>query len=225
MADPAPGVRISRPRLLLAIALALAAALLILFAAVLPAEYGRDPTGLGKLTGLDRLWAPKEIKLDASSGAGPLAREYPAAWRTDVIEIPLKAASNNPADFQIEYKVRMPKGATLIYDWEVVGAKYADDLYYDFHGHTVAEGGEAMTVATYKQAQASRAAGALTAAFDGIHGWFFQNGGLTPVTVRIRLAGFYELIPAGQPGNEAGVVANVPAARSRPAVPPAPPAR
>jgi hypothetical protein len=207
MAEEQPrGVKLSRPRLLLAVAGALAAALLILFAAVLPAEYGRDPTGLGKLTGLSRLWAPKEIKLDPSSGAGPLAREYAGDWRSDVIEIPLKGVSGNPADFQIEYKVRMRKGATLIYRWEVVGAQHADDLYYDFHGHTLSDQpGETMTVATYKQSQASRAAGALTAPFDGIHGWFFQNGALTPVTVRLRIAGFYELIPPGEPGNEGRV--------------------
>ncbi|HEY8571795.1 hypothetical protein [Phenylobacterium sp.] len=226
MADEQPhGVKLARPKLLAAIALAAVAALLILFAAVLPAEYGRDPTGLGKATGLARLWAPKEVKLDPNTGAGPLAREYPAGWRTDVIEIPLKAFAGDPRDVQIEYKVRMRKGATLIYEWEVAGAQHANDLYYDFHGHTLAsQPGETMTVATYKQAQAGRAAGALTAPFDGIHGWFFQNGALTPVVVRVRVAGFYELIPAGQPGNEAGIVANVPASQSRPAVPPAPPA-
>ena len=36
------------------------------------------------------------------------------------------------------------------------------------------------------------------------------------MVVKLHLAGFYELIPSGQPGNEAGVVANVPAAQARP---------
>ena len=35
------------------------------------------------------------------------------------------------------------------------------------------------------------------------------------MVVKLRLAGFYELIPSGQPGNEAGIVANVPAAQAR----------
>jgi hypothetical protein len=34
--------------------------------------------------------------------------------------------------------------------------------------------------------------------------------------VRLKITGFYELIPSGQPGNEAGVVANVPASQARP---------
>jgi hypothetical protein len=42
------------------------------------------------------------------------------------------------------------------------------------------------------------------------------------VVVRLKLSGFYELVPAGQPGNEAGIVANVPANQARPQV--APPA-
>ncbi|HEY8617231.1 hypothetical protein [Phenylobacterium sp.] len=214
MDDPHP-VRLSRAQLLAALAGALAVAMFVLFAAVIPAEFGRDPTGLGKLTGLDRLWAPREVPLKAS-GEAPFAHEYPTGFRTDVVEIPLKAVSGSPADFQIEYKVRLKKGATLIYQWEAVGAPHPDDLYVDFHGHTLAARGEEMTVATYRQANAPALRGALTAPFDGIHGWFFQNGALKPIVVRLKLAGFYELIPAGQPGNEGGVVANVPAGEARP---------
>ena len=58
--------------------------------------------------------------------------------------------------------------------------------------------------------------GAQTAPFDGIQGWQFSNSSERPVVVRLRLAGFYDLVPAGQPGNEAGIVANVPAAQARP---------
>jgi hypothetical protein len=74
-----------------------------------------------------------------------------------------------------------------------------------------------MTVATYKQAFGLRQQGALTAPFDGIQGWQFSNSSERPVVVRLRLSGFYALIPAGQPGNEAGIRANVPAAEARPA--------
>lgn len=214
MADPHP-VRLSRRQLLTVTAAAIAAGLAILFVAVLPAEFGRDPTGLGKLTGLDRLWAPREVQLTTADSV-PLAREYPTGFRTDVIEIPLSAVSGGGAGFQIEYKVRMRKGATLLYEWQAIDAPHSDDLYYDFHGHTLAARGEEMTVATYKQAYGERQQGALTAPFDGIQGWFFQNGAIRPIVVRVKLAGFYDLIPSGQPGNEGGVIANVPAAQARP---------
>ena len=75
---------------------------------------------------------------------------------------------------ELEYKVRMKKDATLIYEWSVADLENPEEFYYDFHGHTVVEGQE-MTVATYKQATGRSAKGALTAPFDGVHGWFLQN--------------------------------------------------
>jgi len=112
----------------------------------------------------------------------------------------------------------MKKDATLIYSWEVVGAADPRDFHFNQHGHTTPAPGQAMSVATYRQAFGLKQQGALTAPFDGIQGWQFSNSSEKPVVVKLRLAGFYELIPSGQPGNEAGIVANVPAAQARPGV-------
>jgi hypothetical protein len=184
------------------------------FGAILPAEFNVDPLGIGKATGLSRLWAPPEVAFDTSkAGTGPLAREYDIAWRTDTIEIPLRSGDDRMRGNELEYKVRMKQGATLTYEWSVSEITNPEEFYYDFHGHTVVEGQE-MTVATYKQATGAKAAGALTAPFDGVHGWYFQNQSLPAVVVRVRLSGFYELVEAGEPGNEAGIVANVPAAEA-----------
>jgi hypothetical protein len=137
------------------------------------------------------------------------------------VEIPLTGFLGGLYGSELEYKVRMKKDATLIYAWEVTGTTDPRDVHFDFHGHTTPKpGGESMTVATYKQAYGLSRQGALTAPFDGIQGWQFSNSGDKPVVVRLRLAGFYDLIPSGQPGNEAGVVANVPAAQSRPKIDP-----
>ncbi len=192
----------------------LVVATLAVFGAILPAEFNMDPLGIGKATGLNRLWAPPEVAFDASkAGAGPLAREYEMPWRTDTIEIPLKSGDDPRRGGELEYKVRMKKDATLTYEWTVSEITNPEEFYYDFHGHTVVEGQE-MTVATYKQATGTKAAGALTAPFDGVHGWYFQNQALPAVVVRVKLSGFYELVEAGEPGNEAGIVANVPAAEA-----------
>jgi hypothetical protein len=208
-----------RGRLLVVVAGALVVAVVVVFGAVLPAEFNRDPLGVGKLTGLSRLWAPADVEVDARSGAGPAARESDIAYRQDVIEIPVADFMAGADKSELEYKVRLRKGDTLVYSWEAVGAKRADDLYFDQHGHTAAKAGEGMTVANYRKATGLSQRGALTAPFEGIHGWFFQNNGETPVVVRLKLSGFYDLIPSGQPGNEAGIVANVPAAQARPAKP------
>ena len=73
--------QISKPlpagRMLAITAGALIVASLVVFGAILPAEFNKDPLGLGRITGLDRLWAPREVEFDTSTSAVPLAREYP----------------------------------------------------------------------------------------------------------------------------------------------------
>lgn len=187
---------------------------LIVFGAVLPAEFNRDPLGLGKLTGLSRLWAPEETEVAA--GSTVRAREYAAPFRTDVVEIPLGGFLEGADRSELEYKVRMAKDATLIYAWEVIGATDERDFRFDQHGHTTPAPGQAMSVSTWRQDFGLKQQGALTAPFDGIQGWQFSNSGERPVVVRLRLSGFYDLVPAGAPGNEAGIIANVPASQARP---------
>lgn len=190
---------------------------LIVVGAIMPAEYNVDPLGVGKLSGVARLWAPEEKKIDTSTGAaGPLAREYDTALRTDVIEIPLTDFLGGAKGSELEYKVAMKQGATLVYEWEAIGAKNPDDIGFDFHGHTTPEPGQQMTVASYKASRGVSQKGALTAPFDGIQGWQFSNFGDGAVVIRVKLTGFYDLVPAGKEGNLAGIVANVPAAQARP---------
>jgi hypothetical protein len=217
MSAPAPEPLLSRKGVLLATLGAALAAALIVFAAILPAEFGADPTGLGRIAGLSRLWAPKEIEVSATEGAAPLQRDYPAGWRTDIIEIPLTSGDDlETRRYELEYKVSMKKGATLIYEWDVAGNDIPELFYSEFHGHDLPPPGQEMSVVNYKKATGLRQQGALVAPFDGIHGWYLQNQALPPVVVRMRIAGFYELIAPGQPGNEAGILAGKPAAKSRP---------
>ena len=218
-ANEQPTRPMPRLRLLLSVAGALIAAALIVLGAILPAEFNRDPLGVGKLSGLSRLWAADEKTVDVRSGGAARAREYDAPFRTDVVEIPLGGFLSGVENSEVEYKVRMNNDDTLIYSWEVVGASDPRDFHFDQHGHTTPRPGEEMTVATYRQAFGLKQHGALTAPFDGIQGWQFSNSSERPVVVRLKLSGFYDLVPAGQPGNEAGVVANVPAGQARPRMP------
>jgi hypothetical protein len=196
---------------------ALAVGALIVIAAILPAEFNKDYLGIGKLTGLSRLWAPEEVNINPNGGGVARAHSYPTGYRSDVIEIPLTAISGGAEGYSLEYKVKTAKDATFIYEWEVVGATDPSDMEFDFHGHTVPRSpDEKMVVASYEKANGIRRAGSLVAPFEGIHGWYFQSWQGVPVTVRIKISGFYELIPSGAPGNEAGIVANVPAAQARP---------
>lgn len=118
----------------------------------------------------------------ASPGA---ARHSAAAFRTDMIEVPLKAAGDPGKGHQIEYMVRMKAGDVLVYSLE---APADADLWHEFHGHTP------QAVTFYKKAAGPAHHGSLTAPFDGIHGWYYENRTKAPVTVRLKLSGFYELV-------------------------------
>ena len=212
---------LSRGKLLAATAGAIAAGGLIVFGAIVPAEFGVDPLGLGKSSGLARLWAPSDTLVDVNSGAMARAHAYDMPYRSDVIEIPLSGFLGGYSNSDLEYKVSMAKDATLIFDWEVIGADSPRAFHYEFHGHTrEAKPGEGMTVAAYKSGFGLRQHGSLIAPFDGIQGWAFQNSGEKPVIIRLRISGFYELIPPGQEGNLGKVTANVPAAQARSGLPP-----
>ena len=212
MSDPEPPQDLLDPTtppkrtLLLSTGGALLVAAVIVFAAVLPAEYNQDPLGLGRATGLSRLWAPKEVPVAADAAAGPRVRQEPVAFRTDTFEIPLAADGDEGRRNALEFKVRLPKGASLLYSWQAKGLAVPEDLMFDFHGHTVAaEAKDAVTVADYDKGSGSKANGSLVAPIDGIHGWYFRNRSDQPIKVYVKLSGFYQLVPAGQEGNLAGI--------------------
>lgn len=196
----------SKRTLLLSVAGAVTTAVVITFAAVLPAEYNQDPLGLGRLTGLSRLWAPKEVLVETDAASGLAAQRQPVGFRTDTFEIPLAADGDEGRRNALEFKVRMQKGETLVYSWEAVGLPVPEDLMFDFHGHTAAaEAQGAVKVADYEKGSGAQAHGSLVAPIDGIHGWYFRNRSDQPIKVRVTLSGFYRLVPAGQEGNLARI--------------------
>lgn len=132
-------------------------------------------------------------EVEMATGDNAAARFFPSAYRTDTVDVPVRAN-----DGDIEYMIKMKAGDTVVYSWEVL-AKPGEDLFYsEFHGHTVptptAAGGSTGTLMFYRKATGTSSHGTLTAPFEGIHGWYLQNQSDKPVTVRLRLSGFYEVI-------------------------------
>ena len=163
-----------RRKSLWAMLVAFVAASLLVVTVVLPAEFGVDPTGFGRLTGITGMSVFR---------SGAVATFHADEFRSDSIDIALKAFE------ELEYKVHMKSGGTLVFSWSVVERL---PLYVDFHGET----GTApdVRVQSYKiEEQTSSSNGALVAPFTGIHGWFWQNN-KTPVVVRLRMSGFYRLV-------------------------------
>jgi len=206
----------SKKTLGLLTAAALVGASLAFVLVVGPAEFQFDPTGFGKATGLARLGAaaaPAEVvAAPAPKGDTASARYYPKAYRTDVINIPLAAGGDFDRKDELEYKVKMKAGDSLVYSWTVPGVANPEEFYYDFHGETPASNANPKAVVVeYRQATGTSSNGVLIAPIDGVHGWYLQNQSEKPAVVQLKLAGFYDLVPPGEYGNNSGVEANKPA--------------
>ena len=167
------------------------AAAAILVGVVLPAEYRIDPLGIGKATGLLQLARPAEVEitLPAGEASNSFARLYPMELRTDTVSIPLAAAGDADGGNDLEWKVRMQEGTTLVYSWSVDGSP--EEFYFDMHGETAPT--PEVKVVTYQKGTGVASNGSIVAPFDGIHGWYLQNQAERPVVVRLKLSGFYQM--------------------------------
>jgi hypothetical protein len=189
----------SRKRITAAAIGALAIAALVLFAAVLPAEYGKDPLGTGKALGLLDLY-------EASAGTAPplppaaTTTTRPRAYNVDSSELKLGPGQ------AFEYKYRLEKGASMVYAW-----KTTDRVKYEFHGEP---DDHSLKVESYEKQEGDYASGGLTAGFAGIHGWYWENAGERELTITVHGAGFFtsaeELRPKWDPVKHKNRVEHIP---------------
>jgi hypothetical protein len=147
---------------------ALGIALVVLFAAVLPAEFGYDPFRVGRVLGITGL----------SAGEIPPLEEQLQPHRSDFVEFYLEPFQS------VEYKYTMDVDAPLVFSWEADA-----ELYYDMHAEPAGLGGEYAE--SYEQGNAIGKAGSYHAPFTGIHGWFWENRSSRDVEVRLYTSGFY----------------------------------
>jgi len=195
----------SKKRLALITGGAFLAAAALVVGVVLPAEFHVDPTGFGRATGLYRLGEPQPKVETVEAGTTSVARYYDMPYRSDVVEIELAEGGHPRRYDELEYKVRMKAGGSIVYSWSVP-IENPEEFYYDFHGETPAQGETPAKVVEYKQSTGTSSNGVLIAPIDGVHGWYLQNQSATPVKVTLHLSGFYELVPPGDYGNEAGIL-------------------
>ena len=199
----------SARRLLRSTLIALAVAVAILVMIVLPAEYGIDPTGVGRVLGLKEMG---EIKMqlareEAAAAAGDstnagatvdpsIASPLPEPGNTAPAVTPAAspppaaAAKSDVTEIVLapnegkEIKLVMRKDARVNYSWATDQGVVNYDTHADapgirYHGYAKGTG------------KASDE-GVLVAAFDGAHGWFWRNRGSETVTVTLRTNGDYQ---------------------------------
>lgn len=181
VAATAPGPSKRKVALLSAAGLAIAAAIGVMF--VLPAEFGIDPTGVGKATGLVEIGQPARVTPELRRGqlrTGVLTvaegDQAVEPGRADHYEIELA-----PYD-SIELKYVLDEGAAISFHWRATGP-----VAFDMHGHPF-EGGTALTE-SYAIDTAPAMQGRYVAPFTGIHGWFWQNRTMQPVTLTLDASG------------------------------------
>lgn len=191
-----------------AIAALIAAGLLI--TTVLPAEYGVDPTGIGRILGLTQMG---EIKMALAAEAAA-ERAVPATQKTQAIvrtpppaempaaATPSAAPGKETASVQqhtmtvrlkpgqgAEIKLTMRKDASVRFEWTTQGGP----VNYDTHGDPV-NAPKGFYHGYGKGRNTAGDAGTLQAAFDGTHGWFWRNRSAAEVTVTLKTNGNYEQI-------------------------------
>ncbi len=157
----------------------------ILIAVVGPAEYGIDPTGLGKALGLSVLAKPEQqqkiLQQPTKTAVSCPTGQQIADW-LDVVVITV------PPQSGLEYKFHVKETAELAYTWTTNGAK----LHFDFHGEP--SGDTTGYFKSFKETTDNQSKGKLKAPFTGSHGWYWENRTQVPVQVTLKTKGQYTVI-------------------------------
>lgn len=204
--SPVPTELPSTRKLIRSTILAAVIASVLLVTVVFPAEYGIDPTGVGRRLGLTQMGEIKaSLAKEASRDPAPAPHTTPAlvATATETTlsagEEPVPAATPAAAAPKLSHETRltlrpgegkeiklvMREGARVKFAWSTDRGALNFDQHADsvdpprkYHGYAK---GTAVPSAT----------GELVAAFDGFHGWFWRNRTKADVTLTLRTDGEY----------------------------------
>lgn len=204
-------------QLLKASVIALLVAVIILLTAVLPAEFGKDPTGIGAALGLTALYSAHEQVSGSQSSAvasgalTPVAtpsaviagqalpgqpapaqtdpaqsfnldavRVQSSAFRSDEMSVTLEAGKG------AEIKAKMQEGGAFVFSWTSLGGP----VNFDMHGEKPNDGDKFTSY--WLDNQKAEGHGRFIAPFTGVHGWYWQNKGAVPVTITVKVSGYFE---------------------------------
>jgi len=177
--------------------LAAAIAGVLLVSVVMPAEYGIDPTGMGKVIGLKKMGeiktslaeeAAADEAMQANTESGSAEEEKDAS--VSEAALPATTTLNHQMQFTLaadeaaEIKVDMSKGSTVKYSWQTDAGKANFDVHGDSKSLDIGYHG-------YSKGSEQKDAGEIEAAFDGSHGWFWRNRTSQDITITLQTEGEY----------------------------------
>jgi hypothetical protein len=171
----------SKKTLLKASAFAALLAAIVFIVAILPAEFGIDPTGLGKVMRLTQLAGQAPSAQAATTQATTTKQTLPD--REDSVDITI------PAGEGLEYKFYLASGETMRYGWSTKGDEL---LFFDFHGEP--QGDTTGYFESYTVSTVNNVRGSFTASFEGSHGWYWENKSYRNIVVTLNTEGSYKII-------------------------------
>ena len=179
-------------QLLKATVVAIAVTFILIVVVVLPAEYGSDPTGMGKILGLKEMGEIKMSLLDESHKESSQQNTTSSieidhteevivnnTINKDVVELTIEPGQ------AIEIKLEMRSGSLVQYEWKTIKG----GLNYNLHGDGYK--GSQQFISYKKGRMVPSDSGELKAEFDGYHGWFWRNREKFSVTVNLQTSGDY----------------------------------
>jgi hypothetical protein len=205
MSDPVSPFQAQPPsarKLLIATLLAVGGAALALVLFVLPAEYGIDPIGFGKASGLAAMHAPsRTLEIKDVVGGNESYREVPLPDAGDPVPLPNpEVHQDEPQTFatrtleivlgpeqETEMKAALRAGKMMLYTWSTDRGS----VYTDFHGHDP-EAGDEYWVRYKEQQEGAGNFGSLVAPVTGEHGWYWLNYNDFPVVIKLTIAGYFD---------------------------------
>lgn len=205
----------STARLLRSTAIAAVVAVGLLVTVVMPSEYAVDPTGLGRILGLQQMGELKialanealaETQAPAATPSASVVAQPVAPPAAPVVAEPqpttaTAATSSTPTLSSnkmivnlkpgegTEIKLDMIKGASVRYEWTASGGT----VNFDTHGEPY-NGKKGYFHSYSKGKQVNGDTGEFVALFDGTHGWFWRNRSDGPVTISLATTGEYSKV-------------------------------
>jgi len=189
--------------------IALTVGVIVLLIAVLPAEYGIDPLGTGKLFGFSNLYQGNNQPKNKARNASLTFKKIEMGQLGSPASTPRPNEADTPppeaqylkredtiavivaAEKGIEYKFKSLKYGSIKYEWTTDRGI----VYIDFHGEVKQENTpKNVFYESYTLAYSNNMAGTLITPFEGKHGWYFRNETKQDIVVTLVLSGQYQLI-------------------------------
>jgi hypothetical protein len=175
--------------------LAALTAVVLLVTVVLPAEYAIDPTGIGRVLGLQQMGEIKRsLAEEAAAARSAVAQsvERNVADAASVESATEVAPQVQKHEMEVtlgpnestEIKVAMAKGSTVQFEWWTDGGPASFDVHGDSKEQKINYHG-------YSKGSEQKGEGVIEAAFDGHHGWYWKNRTRGTMTVTLQTNGEY----------------------------------